>query len=876
MTVLPIARMIAPNKEIDSEAHRKAAKATLASLQQVVSYQELTRVSNRPPAEVEALQKEVADIIPAGNIVALVTSGLLRLRGRTISTNQAQSDVSALLRSMEMLPRNIAIYGTFFAAPAFVLSAYQKLLTLTGKDPDSAFPDGLWQFYLEFALREDSAHHTNETLGFQSALARYGLQTSSADQLAAWVCAVSQIYFQYDDMLENEWREQVFLAILQQHITDLNLGDKLYFQRLPQAWANQRPYWRGHDATADENYATYRHRRFDNFIRSRLKFLPEAERDNVTNSYNERAKTELADYQSQMTILATLSPERYRESRIPIPLWLARIGVIFQGRYFLIPACRTDPNGYPLLFQNMSPDAPFDVLPPNVKGELCDLKGQPLRVERNGKVYDQNDRLRGYLRPVHFETVRQHVAYIFDQTHLDSLPQAVLDEQLLTIRRTEQERVRKQFDSTDLEQELSALKSAPILINWDMQEVTKPLSYIRRGKRGIGDHAVTIFHTPTSTVFDESHIFFDGVGGLAFSEVITGEAVSWAAYFNNFGTVEPSSEGLFFLKLEAQPGLEKFPQTKTVEVSAESTNVNMKSLAFLRKSLPQRHPNLNLTVNDLLILYRYKFGREYHYSSRVEDALVKFQDKYTPQINEVYNLTKEALAKLQTSHPSILIPLDAAGISPRERLYPTTFRNPFTEIWTIYESTSKTLNRYSSNQNQTNWAEFSDNRRSLLSQLNYFGELLRAYKRVALQGGSISTATMKLLAHLPDSLRKILDTIPQRIDVLNEVLKGEEVISNVGRVSKGASITRFISAKDDNENKTLVWGILTDDSDVLHISLRDFRPHVAALASLNRLDLAQIIVADCVESFADGFNQFVARLLDIANTNSTYVQEARE
>ncbi len=872
MTVLPVARMIAPNQEIDPEAHRKAVKATLASIQQVVSTQELTRVSNRPSAEVEALQKEVADIIPAGNVVALVTSGLLRLRGRNISTNQAQSDVSALLRSMELLPRNIAIYGTFFAAPAFVLSAYQKLLTMTGKDPETAFPNGLWQFYLEFALREDSAHHTNETTGFQTAMARYGLHMAEADQLAAWICAASQLYFQYDDMIENEWREQVHLSILQQHITDLNLGDKLYFQRLPQSWANQRPYWRGHDAALDENYATYRHRRFDNFLRSRLKFLPDNERDIVANNYNERAKAELADYQQQMTILATLSPERYREDRLPIPLWLTKVGVIIKGHYYLMPACRVNSQGYPLLFQNMSPDAPSEVLQTNSKGEMCDPKGQPLRMERNGRVYDQNHRLRGYLRPVHFETIRQQVVYLLDQDN--PAPTATLDDQLITIKRSEQERARKQLESINTQQELGVLKCAPVLINWDMQNQALPLSYIRRGKRGAGDHAITIFRTPNSMVFDQSHIFFDGVGGLAFAEVITGEAVSWAAYFHNLGPSEPSGQGLYFLQLVAQPSLDKFPRVKACEVSAESINVNMKSLALLRKSLPQRHANLSLTVNDLLILYRCKFSQDYRYSPKVENALLQLQAENNSQATEAYNLVKEALAKLQSSNPSILIPLDASGMNPRERLYATTFRNPFTEMWSIYDSSSKALSRYAVNQNQTHWADFSNARGLLLTQLNYFGELLRAYKRVAIQGGSTSTATMKLLAHMPDYLRRILDQIPQRIEVLNDVVKGEEVMSNVGRVSKGASVTRFISAKDDNENKTLVWGIITDDTETLHISLRDFRPYVAALTELNRLDLAQMIVTDAVESFTAGFNQFVARLLDIVNTNATHMQEA--
>ena len=49
--------------------------------------------------------------------------------------------------------RQLGLYGTFLAAPALIIHGYQRLLTLAGKDPDSAFPDGTWQFYTEFGLR---------------------------------------------------------------------------------------------------------------------------------------------------------------------------------------------------------------------------------------------------------------------------------------------------------------------------------------------------------------------------------------------------------------------------------------------------------------------------------------------------------------------------------------------------------------------------------------------------------------------------------------------------------------------------------------------------------------------------------------------------
>jgi len=865
------------NKDFDHEAYYKAAAHTLASLHQVMPPAELTRFSNRPSAEVEALQEQVAQVIPAGNIVGLVLGGLIRVRGRTLPAEQAKSDVSALLRGIEMLPRQIlpnTLYGTFFVGPAAVLAGYQKILALAGKDPESAFPEGLWQFYLEFALREDSARHANETTRFQSALTEYELNLSPIDQLAAWVCAVSQIYFQYDDLLYNEWRERVYLSLLKQAAEAANQSRALAFRKLPQAWATQRPYRRGQDAAPDETYSVYRRRRFDKFLQNRLEALPATQSTWVQETYAARLEQELDAYQRQMSILVTLDPDRYRENRSSLSLWQARIGVIFQNCYYLLPACQTDAAGQLVLFETRAPDSSAQVLQSNLNGDLYDKSGRFLRVDRTGHVYEtESGRSRGYLQPIPFQAVRRHMAAIFNhQTLPGPMPSARLDDQLIAIRRTEQERARKTLQTPLVRQELAALKYAPVIINWAEQASSKPLAYIRKEKRGIGDHALTIFRTNNSIVFDQSHIFFDGAWGTALAEILTGEAVAWAVYFNDLPPLEPAPQIPYHLRLAAEPSLEKFPKVITTEVSAENIEIDMKALYALRKLLSKRHPDLKPvnTVNDLLILYRCHFGHLYRPSSQIEDALFELRAQSTPEAEEVYKLINEVLAKSQASNPSIMIPMDASATSPRERLCPTTFRNPFTQLWSKYQSASIALDRYTIRPAPADWAVFSEARYSLLVQLDHFGQLLRAHKRVALEGESTSTATMKLMAHLPDSLLKLLDEIPRRIDILNEVIKGEEVFSNVGRVDRGSSLTRFISAKDDNENKTLVWGILTDDKDILHLSLRDFRPHVAALQQLGRIDLAELMLQHYVDSFAQGFNEFVAHLLDILNATATH------
>lgn len=851
---------------INQEAYQQQVRATLSSIQEAMQTQDLTFYSNRPPAEIEALQREVAGIVPAGNIVALVTSGLTSLKGRKLSTGQAQSDVSALLRGIEVLPSTL--FGTFFVPTAAILSAYQTLLTLTGKDEETAFPDGLWQFYLEFAMREDGAHHANETTGFQTALQQHGLNLSPANQLAAWICAISQLYFQYDDILHCEWQEQVYLHQFEQRVSEAELGHKTRFQQLAKAWAAQRPYGRGHDAQPEENYAAYRRRRFQEFLAGRLKYLPIELQDKLQEAYMTQVNQSLTAYLNQMTILTMLTPERYREERQPLPLWQATIGFIVNGCYYFIPACALDGAGNPMMQTHQAEQPESYPLQVDDEGALYDHDGYPLHLERNGQLYDDEGQLRGTLQPIGFQTVQAHVASVLSQAcnAEGEAADVALDEQLVQIKRVEQESVRRKLKSSEQQHALETLRSAPIIINWDEQDSSQPLAYIRRGKRGLGDHAATLFRTTNSMVFDQSHIFFDGVWGLAFAEILTREAISWAALFSHYDSPEAANVPLQPLELPPEPALTELGQHKIHEVSLESRGVDLAALKRLRQQLPKQYFETRPTINDFLIMYRCRFGLEYQISESLQSALEQLHQSDDPACREAHALIMESIEKLQSTNPAILIPLNAAATNPRDRLYPTTFRNPFKKIWPNYNATLKALGHYKTNMTADNWAAFADRRGGMLTQINYFGQLLQAYKKVALQGGSTSTATMKLLGHLPDSFREILNVIPEKIDVLNEILKGEEVMSNAGRVTRGSSVRRFISAKDDNENKTLVWGILTDDQESMCLSLRDFRPHVVALSEAKRLDLAEMILEDQMTAFVNGFNQFVTRLSKIINT----------
>jgi hypothetical protein len=162
------------------------------------------------------------------------------------------------------------------------------------------------------------------------------------------------------------------------------------------------------------------------------------------------------------------------------------------------------------------------------------------------------------------------------------------------------------------------------------------------------------------------------------------------------------------------------------------------------------------------------------------------------------------------------------------------------------------------------WHKLEEKRRALFSYLQAFGEMLEVIKAITMRGESFNTATLRMLAHLPTSMQHLLDQIPQQVGVLNEVVKGEEVFSNVGRVARGSSLTRFMSAKDDGQTKTLVWGVLTDDTGRMHVSLRDFRPHVDPLQVEGYGELARRLAQDYLDSYAQTLNGIVDTLMRIA------------
>jgi hypothetical protein len=227
-------------------------------------------------------------------------------------------------------------------------------------------------------------------------------------------------------------------------------------------------------------------------------------------------------------------------------------------------------------------------------------------------------------------------------------------------------------------------------------------------------------------------------------------------------------------------------------------------------------------------------------------------------------LVLDELKSARRINPAILIPLDASQRSPRARLYPMTFEVPLGDLDLLYlhAGTLAALAAYEqgSGDRTALYAEFDRLQRTYLATLAGFGAVLSRAKEFALRGESASVGSLKMLAHMPAPLQRLLDRVPSQFDSLNDIIKGREVFSNVGAVAKTSTLTRFITAKDDNDKKTLAWGVITDAKGVLRLTLRDFRPQVSRLAACGQRDLARRLTQDYLDAYVRGLNQFILEL----------------
>ena len=782
---------------------QEATTVTAQHLRGIAQSRSVRKLSRLTLPEINSVVDMIAQIIPAGNIPGMILSGLARLPGQRLPPQTVQQHITALFSGVEQVLDHVT-FGTVFAGPAAVIWGYQNLLKLAGKDPESSFPDGIWQFYVDYALREDTARHVNETHGFDTILHQHGIHLNETDRLTAWVMAAVSCIHQYDALLEIEWRERVATSLYRE-LTQPQ-PDAARYANLYREWEIQRPYRRGAEA-ASYDYPDYRRIKFDHFLQDAVRDLPASTRAAWAGRM-QTAEQDLPAYQRQMSILTYLEPGEYGETHISYGFEQVRIGLILRGNYYLLPVYA--PGTDQLL------DAQ------TVRAQMAALLASP-----------------GAL-PAQLTTLAQ-VKRAALPGLLHNLNPALVDG-------------------------LERLRFAPILLNTDARPGDLPLTELRQAERGIGDHALTIFQTGETFVFDQSHIFFDGILGAALAEILTNEALSWAVYLQTLPAARPAIQPLYtplaFPIAPAETELILNAPQVTPETSAENEKVNLDACFILRKLFKQRNDNLQLSINDLLVLYRAIHAAQYQQSPFLSAEFKQLAANKATRTLAVE--IQQALDQIRRQNPSLLIPMDASRTSPRDRLYPLSMEVPLVELdlLGLHEHAVRALDAYenASGDRSAQYAEFDQTQRTYLATLAGFGTILAKLKDIAIRGESASVGAIKLLAHLPPALQRLLDKVPERFEVLNNMLKGREVFSNVGAVVPSSTLQRFVTAKDDNEQKQLAWGILTDASGVMHISLRDFRPHVGALQACQQAELAHQITQDYLDSYAQGFNQFIREL----------------
>lgn len=788
----------------ETRSFRRATRKTAADLRSVAGSDSLRKLSRLSLPEIDAAVDLVADIIPAGNVPGMILSGLSRLPAQRVPSQTIQQHVDALYSGVEQILDQVT-FGTFFAGPAAVIWGYQNLLKLAGKDPEDSFPDGVWQFYVDYALREDTARHANETHGFDTLLTQHGITLNPIDRLTAWAMAAISSVHQYDALLEVTWRERVATALL----SDLtaSLPNAHNYTNLYREWELQRPYRRGAEA-ALHDYPDYRRMRFERFLNDILRDLPLKIHKEWRRQLQAAEKRDLQEYQRQLSLFAYLEPGAYSEKHVFYEYDEARLGIILRGQYHLLP------------------------------------------------IYE-----RGAEQPMGVDKVRRQIAALWHapEKGSDSLMG------LAQVRRAEHAALRDNL-SDDLVAALEQLRYAPIIINADRRPAALPLTQLRQAERGVGDHALTIFQTDDSVVFDQSHIFFDGILGTALAEIMTNEALSWAVYLDRLPPVKAARRKKyatlkFELSRKDRKLIAKAPHV-TPEASAESDGLDLTACLQVRKAFRQRSEILQLTVNDLLILYRAIHAMRYLPSPPLVAMLQNLASKRATRALAAE--IAQVLERSRRKNPSVLIPIDASRRAPRDRIYPLSIELPLKELdlLNLHRQAVVALSRYEQAQKDrdADYAVFRDAQRKYLGALAGLGKVLQKLKKIALTGESASVGAIKLLAHMPPALQHMLDQVPVRFELLNNMLKGSEVFSNVGAVVPTSTLKRFATAKDDNEQKQLVWGVISDADGVMRVSLRDFRPHVAALNDIGRADLANAITQDYLDSYVAGFNTFIGEL----------------
>ena len=162
-----------------------------------------------------------------------------------------------------------------------------------------------------------------------------------------------------------------------------------------------------------------------------------------------------------------------------------------------------------------------------------------------------------------------------------------------------------------------------------------------------------------------------------------------------------------------------------------------------------------------------------------------------------------------------------------------------------------------------NLQDFRAARAEYLAALGAYGSVMYRLREATLLGESPFVADQPVPAALAGMMQTLVGGDDSPYDLFAELDGGEELFTNLGMAAPGSSLTRFLPARDDDPRRGMAWGLITSASGVMHITLRDFRPHVAHLHEAGLRDMADRIAQDYLNAYARGFNRFVFDLTQL-------------